>query len=76
MQTTLSTHWIIVTASFSDIANAVSTEHQFWLGDAFASGGLNGYDHKAPGITLAELGSACDGIFKNWAKTYKKKPLM
>ncbi|MBC6428012.1 MAG: NAD-glutamate dehydrogenase [Cellvibrionales bacterium] len=39
------------TASFSDIANAISTERAFWLGDAFASGGSNGYDHKAMGIT-------------------------
>jgi glutamate dehydrogenase len=39
------------TAQFSDIANAVSAEYQFWLGDAFASGGSRGYDHKALGIT-------------------------
>lgn len=39
------------TASFSDIANAVSAEYGFWLGDAFASGGSNGYDHKGMGIT-------------------------
>ncbi|MEO8548050.1 MAG: NAD-glutamate dehydrogenase domain-containing protein, partial [Sphingomicrobium sp.] len=39
------------TATFSDIANAIALEHGFWLGDAFASGGSNGYDHKAMGIT-------------------------
>ena len=39
------------TASFSDIANAVAQEYGFWLGDAFASGGSVGYDHKAMGIT-------------------------
>ena len=39
------------TATFSDIANALSIEHNYWLGDAFASGGSNGYDHKAMGIT-------------------------
>jgi len=39
------------TATFSDIANSVSAEHGFWMGDAFASGGSNGYDHKAMGIT-------------------------
>ncbi|WP_441346925.1 NAD-glutamate dehydrogenase domain-containing protein [Rhodococcus sp. SGAir0479] len=39
------------TASFSDIANAVAAEYGFWLGDAFASGGSVGYDHKAMGIT-------------------------
>jgi glutamate dehydrogenase len=39
------------TATFSDMANAVSAEYAFWLGDAFASGGSKGYDHKAMGIT-------------------------
>ena len=39
------------TASFSDIANELSAEYGFWLGDAFASGGSVGYDHKAMGIT-------------------------
>jgi len=39
------------TATFSDIANSISLEYNFWLGDAFASGGSNGYDHKKMGIT-------------------------
>jgi glutamate dehydrogenase len=39
------------TASFSDIANEISAQYGFWLGDAFASGGSNGYDHKQMGIT-------------------------
>ena len=39
------------TARFSDIANGIALERGFWLGDAFASGGSNGYDHKAMGIT-------------------------
>ena len=39
------------TATFSDIANSISAEYHFWLGDAFASGGSAGYDHKAMGIT-------------------------
>jgi len=39
------------TATFSDIANSVSKEYNFWLGDAFASGGSEGYDHKKVGIT-------------------------
>ncbi|OZV78508.1 NAD-glutamate dehydrogenase [Micromonospora echinospora] len=39
------------TATFSDIANEISTAHRFWLGDAFASGGSAGYDHKKMGIT-------------------------
>ena len=39
------------TATFSDIANQISLDRNFWLGDAFASGGSVGYDHKAMGIT-------------------------
>ncbi|GGW66358.1 NAD-glutamate dehydrogenase [Streptomyces xantholiticus] len=39
------------TASFSDIANEVAVAYNFWLGDAFASGGSAGYDHKGMGIT-------------------------
>ncbi|NJC33908.1 glutamate dehydrogenase [Sphingomonas jejuensis] len=39
------------TASFSDVANRIALDRGFWLGDAFASGGSNGYDHKAMGIT-------------------------
>ncbi|MCU0983870.1 MAG: NAD-glutamate dehydrogenase [Acetobacteraceae bacterium] len=55
------------TATFSDIANGIATARGFWLGDAFASGGSKGYDHKGLGVTargafeaialhLAELG--------------------
>ncbi|MFW0120467.1 NAD-glutamate dehydrogenase [Rothia sp. CCM 9419] len=58
------------TAAFSDTANSISEEYGFWLGDAFASGGSIGYDHKAMGITakgawesvkrhFAELGKDC-----------------
>lgn len=39
------------TATFSDIANEIANEYNFWLGDAFASGGSQGYDHKGMGIT-------------------------
>ncbi|AOS97778.1 NAD-specific glutamate dehydrogenase [Microbulbifer aggregans] len=39
------------TAAFSDIANGIAAEYDFWLGDAFASGGSQGYDHKKMGIT-------------------------
>lgn len=39
------------TATFSDIANGIAVQRGFWLGDAFASGGSNGYDHKKLGIT-------------------------
>ncbi len=49
-------HYLVVaadkgTATFSDIANQISAEYGFWMGDAFASGGSNGYDHKKMGIT-------------------------
>ncbi len=39
------------TATFSDLANTIAAEYRFWLGDAFASGGSAGYDHKKMGIT-------------------------
>jgi glutamate dehydrogenase len=39
------------TATFSDLANGIAAEYRFWLGDAFASGGSAGYDHKALGVT-------------------------
>jgi glutamate dehydrogenase len=39
------------TAKFSDVANGIAESREFWLDDAFASGGSNGYDHKAMGIT-------------------------
>ena len=39
------------TATFSDVANGIAAEYGYWLGDAFASGGSTGYDHKALGIT-------------------------
>jgi glutamate dehydrogenase len=39
------------TATFSDLANSLAKEYNFWLGDAFASGGKTGYDHKKMGIT-------------------------
>src|SRR3546814_4236917 len=50
------------TATFSDIANDVAAQYGFWLGDAFASGGSVGYDHKALGITRSEeprVGKEC-----------------
>ena len=59
------------TATFSDLANEIAQSRNFWLGDAFASGGKHGYDHKAMGITargawesakrhLRELGRPAD----------------
>ncbi|MDI1293262.1 MAG: NAD-glutamate dehydrogenase [Methylobacter sp.] len=57
------------TAQFSDIANAVSAEYQFWLGDAFASGGSYGYDHKALGITARGAWECVKRHFREIAKT-------
>ena len=55
MRTTPTTLLVVAadkgTATFSDIANGISAEHDFWLGDAFASGGSAGYDHKKMAIT-------------------------
>ncbi|MFT4246172.1 MAG: NAD-glutamate dehydrogenase [Micrococcaceae bacterium] len=53
------------TASFSDIANSISAEYGFWLGDAFASGGSVGYDHKAMGITARGAWESAKHHFRN-----------
>lgn len=55
------------TATFSDIANAISTEYGFWLGDAFASGGCTGYDHKKMGITARGAWVAAQRHFQELA---------
>ncbi|MGA9660012.1 MAG: NAD-glutamate dehydrogenase [Asticcacaulis sp.] len=56
------------TASFSDIANSVSDDYGFWLGDAFASGGSVGYDHKAMGITAKGAWEAVKRHFREIGK--------
>ncbi len=56
------------TASFSDIANGVSADYGFWLGDAFASGGSVGYDHKAMGITAKGAWEAVKRHFRELGK--------
>jgi glutamate dehydrogenase len=53
------------TASFSDIANEVSAEYGYWLGDAFASGGSHGYDHKQMGITARGAWEAVKRHFRS-----------
>ena len=53
------------TASFSDIANSVSMDYGFWLGDAFASGGSVGYDHKKMGITARGAWEAAKRHFRS-----------
>ena len=52
------------TASFSDIANELAFERSFWLGDAFASGGSEGYDHKQMAITARGAWEAVRGHFR------------
>jgi glutamate dehydrogenase len=52
------------TAAFSDIANDVAIRYGFWLGDAFASGGSAGYDHKAMGITARGAWESVDRHFR------------
>ena len=63
------------TATFSDIANAIAEERDFWLDDAFASGGSNGYDHKAMGITARARGSRSSGTSSRWASTCRRDPV-
>ncbi len=53
------------TATFSDIANSVSADYGFWLGDAFASGGSVGYDHKKMGITARGAWESTKRHFRN-----------
>lgn len=56
------------TATFSDIANGVAEDFGFWLGDAFASGGSAGYDHKAMGITARGAWEAVKRHFRELGK--------
>jgi len=56
------------TATFSDIANGVAQDYGFWLGDAFASGGSAGYDHKAMGITARGAWEAVKRHFRELGK--------
>src|SRR5580658_2748035 len=62
------------TASFSDIANAVSAEYSFWLGDAFASGGSAGYDHKKMGITARGAWESVKRHFRELGTDIQKMP--
>ncbi|MGR8998572.1 MAG: NAD-glutamate dehydrogenase domain-containing protein, partial [Gammaproteobacteria bacterium] len=61
------------TAQFSDIANAESAGYQFWLGDAFASGGSHGYDHKALGITARGAWKCVQRHFREAGKDIQKE---
>nr|WP_321360734.1 NAD-glutamate dehydrogenase [uncultured Hyphomonas sp.] len=62
------------TATFSDTANAISLEKGHWLGDAFASGGSAGYDHKKMGITARGAWEAVKRHFREMGKDIQSEP--
>jgi glutamate dehydrogenase len=62
------------TATFSDIANDVADQYGFWLGDAFASGGSVGYDHKVMGITARGAWEAVKRHFRELGKDIQATP--
>ena len=61
------------TATFSDIANEMSDSYGFWLGDAFASGGSVGYDHKAMGITAKGAWESVKRHFREMGKNIQRE---
>jgi glutamate dehydrogenase len=62
------------TATFSDTANAISQAHDFWLDDAFASGGSAGYDHKKMGITARGAWEAVKRHFREMNRDIQSEP--
>jgi glutamate dehydrogenase len=62
------------TATFSDIANEISAGHDFWLGDAFASGGSEGYDHKAMAITARGAWTCVERHFREMDIDIERQP--
>jgi glutamate dehydrogenase len=62
------------TATFSDTANAIAAEHNFWLGDAFASGGSVGYDHKGMGITAKGAWESVKRHFREMGIDIQREP--
>jgi glutamate dehydrogenase len=62
------------TATFSDIANQISLEYGHWLGDAFASGGSAGYDHKGMGITARGAWESVKRLFLELGKDCQSEP--
>ncbi len=62
------------TASFSDTANAIATGRGYWLGDAFASGGSAGYDHKEMGITARGAWEAVKRHFREMDRDIQAEP--
>ncbi|HZF45117.1 MAG TPA: NAD-glutamate dehydrogenase domain-containing protein, partial [Sphingomonadaceae bacterium] len=63
------------TATFSDVANALAEERDFWLDDAFASGGSHGYDHKAMGITARGAWLSVQRHFLELGVDVQKEPV-
>ena len=62
------------TATFSDIANGIAESRGFWLGDAFASGGSHGYDHKKMGITAKGAWEAVKRHFRELGRDIQSEP--
>ena len=62
------------TAHLSDVANGVAAEYGFWMGDAFASGGSNGYDHKKEGITARGGWECVKRHFREMGKDIQAEP--
>jgi glutamate dehydrogenase len=62
------------TATFSDTANGIAAEHGFWLGDAFASGGSVGYDHKGMGITARGAWESVKRHFRELGVNIQREP--
>ncbi|HEY2445892.1 MAG TPA: NAD-glutamate dehydrogenase [Rhizomicrobium sp.] len=62
------------TATFSDIANEIAEARGFWLGDAFASGGSHGYDHKKMGITAKGAWEAVTRHFREMDRDLQSEP--
>ncbi len=72
-------HYLVVaadkgTASFSDLANVISLQRGFWLGDAFASGGSHGYDHKALAITARGAWTSVERHFRGLSVDVDREP--
>jgi glutamate dehydrogenase len=63
------------TAALSDTANAIAAEYGFWLGDAFASGGSSGYDHKQLGITAKGVWESVERHFRELGVDVTTQPL-
>ncbi len=62
------------TAHLSDVANAISESYSFWLGDAFASGGSHGYDHKKLGITARGAWESVKRLFREMGHDIQTEP--